>query len=130
MKKILPNKKGFTLIELLIVITIIAVLSVIGITVYSGIQKNARDTRRREDIDAISKALEVHLNTTTNQYCTGAAASYCAPAALTTWFASGAIPVDPSTAGSYTGLPANGATTYHICATLEAGGIYCKDNQQ
>lgn len=134
MKNLLSNKKGFTLIELLIVITIIAVLSVIGITVYSGVQKNARDARRREDINSISKALEVHFNTTTNQYCTAAVATYCAPQAAVTWFSSGAVPTDPSTAAQYAGLPANGAATYHICATLETavGGStnYCKDNQQ
>ena len=51
---------GFTLVELLVVISIIAVLSVIGVTVFSGVQKSARDAKRRGDIDAISKALEVH----------------------------------------------------------------------
>ena len=72
------NKRGFTLVELLIVITIIAVLSVIGITVYSGVQKNARDARRRADIDSIAKALEIYKSQN-NTYtpaisfpCTGA----------------------------------------------------------
>ncbi len=51
--------KGFTLVELLIVISIIAILSVIGITVFSGIQKGARDARRKADIDSIAKAYEV-----------------------------------------------------------------------
>ena len=51
---------GFTLVELLIVISIIAVLSVIGVTVFSGVQKSARDAKRRGDIDAIAKALEVY----------------------------------------------------------------------
>lgn len=132
MKKLLPrssgNSQGFTLIELLITITIIAILAVVGVTVYSGIQKNARDARRRADIDSISKAIEVHYNQTTNQFCTAAAGTYCAPA--TTWFSGGAVPTDPGTSASYTGLPANGVATYHICATLEVGGSYCRDNQQ
>ena len=57
------RKSGFTLIELLVVISIIAVLSVIGMVVFSGVQKGARDAKRRGDVDAIAKALELHYNT-------------------------------------------------------------------
>lgn len=133
MKKLLPktvnNPKGFTLVELLVVVAIIAVLSVIGITIFTGVQKNARDAKRKEDIGSISKALETHINTTPNQYCTGGAVGvYCAPQG--SWFASGTIPVDPSTGASYANLPGNGATGYNICATLEAGGTYCLSSQQ
>jgi len=60
------GKKGFTLIELLIVISIIAVLSVIGFAVYSnlGAQVKSRNIQRRADLDAIAKALEVNKATT------------------------------------------------------------------
>ncbi len=56
------KQSGFTLVELLVVISIIAILSVIGITVFSGVQKSARDARRRADIDSITKALEVNID--------------------------------------------------------------------
>lgn len=127
-KSALSESKGFTLVELLVVVAIIAVLSVIGITVFTGVQKNARDARRKEDISSISKALEAHVNTTVNQYCAGNAGTYCAPVA--TWFAAGSVPKDPASVADYAGLPANGATTYNVCATLEAGGTYCLANQQ
>lgn len=52
--------RGFTLIELLVVITIIAVLMTIGLTVYTNAQKAARDAKRRSDINAIAKALEIY----------------------------------------------------------------------
>lgn len=81
------KKSGFTLVELLVVISIIAILSVIGITVFSGVQKSARDARRRADIDAIAKAMEVHYG-----QC-GAGGVYCN--LDNTAFSGGAVPKDP-----------------------------------
>lgn len=50
--------KGFTLIELLIVITIIAILSAIGLVSYTSFVKNARDAKRKSDLNFIQSALE------------------------------------------------------------------------
>ena len=58
--KPIAKKSGFTLVELLVVITIISVLSIVGLTLFSSAQKGARDARRRADIDAIVKALEIN----------------------------------------------------------------------
>lgn len=54
---VLSETEGFTLVELLVVITIIAILATIGMTIFSGVQKAARDTKRRGDIDALQKAV-------------------------------------------------------------------------
>ncbi len=78
--------RGFTLVELLVVISIIAILSVIGITVYSSVQKSARDAQRRGDIEAIAKALEAH-------YGECVVGKYCNLQA--NYFSAGSVPTDP-----------------------------------
>lgn len=52
------SQKAFTLVELLVVITIIAILSTIGLVAYGTFLKNARDARRQADLKFIQSALE------------------------------------------------------------------------
>ncbi|OGE19398.1 hypothetical protein A3J19_01820 [Candidatus Daviesbacteria bacterium RIFCSPLOWO2_02_FULL_41_8] len=125
----MPKKSsngGFTLIELLIVIAIIAILSVVGAVIYSGIQGRARDSKREADINAISQAWEANSAKESPRY----------PILAGSFFSNG-IPMDPLNTGiyvySFTGGAANTTTagdTYRACATLEVGGTYCRGNQQ
>ncbi len=159
MKKILKSYAGFTLIELLVVVAIIAILSVIGMTLFGSVQKSARDARRRGDIDAIASALEVAKTST------GYAQIYG------TNFASGTVPTDsgntatgitycvysrpdyntitvPTTRWTTT-CPlfsesgtlvfpvtsgqiylVSSATKWTVCASLETGTVYCKSSSQ
>jgi prepilin-type N-terminal cleavage/methylation domain-containing protein len=114
------SAKGFTLIELMVAVSIIAILAVIGLTVYQGVQQRARDARRKSDMDSISKALEVNYSETTAAYL---------PLA-TTMFSAGQIPRDPlATATNCSGLVCKycwrttGATLVSNCAgtDLEIG---------
>jgi prepilin-type N-terminal cleavage/methylation domain-containing protein len=72
MNKYLPrstkNTEGFTLIELMIVISIIAVLSVVALGIFNGAQAAGRDTRRRLEIGAIAKNIESTKDPATGKY--------------------------------------------------------------
>lgn len=54
------SRSGFTLIELLVVISIVAVLSTVGLTIFSGIQSKARDSNRKSDLRILAIALELY----------------------------------------------------------------------
>lgn len=51
---------GFTIVELLIVIVVIAILAAISIVAYNGIQDRATNARRLNDMEVITKALEMY----------------------------------------------------------------------
>lgn len=51
--------KGFTLIELIIVISILAVLSIIGITSYNRAQDNSKIAKAKADLEAIRDAIMI-----------------------------------------------------------------------
>jgi len=53
-------KKSFTLIEILVVATIIALLAGGGAVVYTQLNINARDAKRKTDLEQIRAALEMY----------------------------------------------------------------------
>lgn len=61
MKK-LQFSPGFTMIELLIVIVILAILTTIGLGSFASSQIKSRDSRRKVDLQNVSRALEVYYN--------------------------------------------------------------------
>jgi len=56
------NHKAFTLIELLLVIAILGILSTIGFFAFQRSQLRGRDSRRKNDLSQIAKALEMYAN--------------------------------------------------------------------
>ncbi len=107
--------KGFTLIELLVAITILAIISAIGLTTYSQAQVVARDSRRQQDLRAVSTALVVYYNSqATHAYPTATSCSALGSILATTYI--NQMPSDP---GSYTYACNSNATSYSLCAKLE-----------
>ncbi|MBW3568717.1 prepilin-type N-terminal cleavage/methylation domain-containing protein [Candidatus Parcubacteria bacterium] len=57
----LSQSKGFTIVELLIVIVVIGILAAIVITTFVGVQKRARDSERKSDLQAMASQIEVYF---------------------------------------------------------------------
>jgi len=64
MKRLSPPagglSQGFTFVELLVVVTIIAILTTIGVANYSVVNKKSRDNKRKADLEQIRAALEIY----------------------------------------------------------------------
>ncbi len=115
------SKKGFTLIELLVVVTILAILSLAGIAAFRNTAGNARDAKRKADVDAIAKAYETKFDPNTSLY------PILDPNG--TDFTNGVIPTLPE-GGDYTVLLTTPSNAFRICAALESTpvirtGAYC-----
>lgn len=54
--------RGFTLIELLVVVSILGVLSVLGLNSFSASQKKGWDAKRTGDLVSLQQALEMYYN--------------------------------------------------------------------
>lgn len=133
MPKVKSNLKlvqGFTLIELMIAIAIVAILATVGAVIFTNAQKNARDTKRRADIEAMAKAYEAkYLNN--NKYAPLAGAD----------FGGGSKPTDPSSSTQdYYNVLAQDGSGFQVCTALEAhpsrtcnsssSTCYCKSSVQ
>lgn len=131
------SRSGFTLVELLVVIAIIAILTVIGVVLFSGVQNKARDSKRIQDIVAMSKAMEVNYVAGTGYQTT----------VSSTWFSDNAIPTNPGPGGTPYATNTITTSSFTFCAMLEnstgnatsstgsgmgasTGSYFCKKNAQ
>jgi len=108
------RKNGFTFIEILIVITIIGVLTAVGLSSYANANKKSRDVRREADLKQIQAALEM-CKTTTGVYPDSLGSSIvCAGETFMS-----EVPDDPQATKNYTYTPGEGLITYTLCAEKE-----------
>lgn len=113
------KKRGFTLIELLVVISIIGILAAFIVASFTSAQQKARDSRRKADVDALTKALELFKSDTTG--------SRYYPATMTTATLVTApynyIKVMPSDPRSLTCIAANGGAYCYNATPAGCSGL-------
>lgn len=129
MLNIMRKNKGFTLIEILVVVAIIGVLAAIGLGSFASTQAKARDSKRKSDLSAISRAVEMYYNDF-GRYPTSDASGNivgCGSTGTTACSWGGSftatttymqdMPSDPN--GNYFYVAGGGGANYQIYARLE-----------
>jgi prepilin-type N-terminal cleavage/methylation domain-containing protein len=119
----LANSRGFTFIEMLVVITIIALLTAIGMVSFARSGVSARNSKRKADIETVRQAF-VLSRADGNLYPNNSMAFTAAVTTLiTNGYLSAPVPTDPknpTSVYSYTGVAAG--TSFCICAVTETIG--------
>jgi len=120
-------KKGFTLVELMIVISILGLLTTVGLSAYMLTQKTARDSKRQSDLESIRQALEIY-RTENGTYSSAGVSNWTDVSSLNTHLVDGGyidrLPSDPKTSNpSYrykaTDLSSSNYYGYCLAAKVE-----------
>lgn len=118
---------GFTMIELLVVATIIIVLTTIGLTSFQAASKNARNGKRKADIESIRSALVLYRTDLGGYPTTSVFADMMT--AITEYISSDQIE-DPKNTAPFVYTYTSTGPDFTLCATLEPlpGTSYCVTN--
>ena len=123
----MTQKRGFTLIEILVTISIIALLTMIGVTNFRVANQKARDGRRQGDLEQIRAALELY-RTDEAEYPADITAGQTIESPTGTIYMN-EVPTDPLGPQAY--YYSSDGDTYALCAALEldtsgvCGGASC-----
>lgn len=119
------SESAFTLIELMVVISIIAILSVIGFVYYGNFIKNSRDAKRQADLKFIQSALEDYH---ADQLYYPSTITFGAPLILGSKTYANMLPDDPKPPPDYSYAPSpagcsSQCTGYCLYAHLEGASL-------
>lgn len=117
------NISSFTIIEILVVITIIILLAGVGAISYAALNKNARDGRRKTDLENLKAALEMYRSNV-GTYVTTTWSNLSVLTGTPKYIQS--LPADPkSPSYSYNYSSASPGSDYTIGAYLEGSSSTC-----
>lgn len=120
------QRPGFTLVELLVAISILAVLSVVGLISFIQVTKNSRDSKRISDMRQVQASLEQYF---ADQFFYPAIGTGCdngsfkidcplkSPNGLKTYI--NPVPKDPQGSLQYLYQPSSTRTSYCLFARME-----------
>ncbi|HEX8923752.1 MAG TPA: type II secretion system protein GspG [Patescibacteria group bacterium] len=113
MKNNKQMNKGFSLIELIVVMTIVIVMTALGMVSYSSTTQKSRDGRRQSDLAKIQIALEMYRQQKNAYPATGTWSSD-----LTSGGYLNQVPTDPK-GGNYVYVQGASTFTYQLCGCME-----------
>lgn len=115
------NAYGFSLVELLVVATVIIVLTTIGLVSFQNASRNARDAKRKADLETVRQALVLRRADQGNyQTLAGQTAgnyTTVTTALISANYLSNPAPLDPKSDGTYAYTYSSTGTTFCLCAS-------------
>lgn len=119
---------GFSLIELLVVVTIIIVLTTIGLVSYRQASRGSRNAKRKSDLETVRQALVLYRNDEGSYPAGSNFGSMLTTIGDYISFDSLTDPKSPTYDYAYTSAD---GSIFELCATLETSAgtdPYCIDN--
>lgn len=113
------NKSGFTLIELLVVATIMIVLMAIGIVSYTNTSKNARDSKRKADLETVRQALVLYRSDNGAYPDTSDTYSAITSALVSANYLANPVPQDPKNVSPNVYYFTGTTVSFCLCSQLE-----------
>lgn len=124
---LITNNNGFTMIELLVVATIMILLTTIGLTSFQQASKNARNGKRKADIETVRSSLVLYR---TDMGTYPATTSFDQMMTDIADYISNETIEDPKNTGVYVYSYTSAGSDFSVCAMLEPdpGTAYCVTN--